>query len=202
MDPSRVRLFRTLLYICQNTESSINPASTLNHDHNRACATVSVPRISLFLECRYFLEDSVLAKSPYHIKSSVTPAALKQFDETLQGEPSAVTCANAEDLASLCTEFGFDNMRDAIAKFPSGDADSEGIPARHQEDSQVLLAEFDAMIPIADDHFEMSALSGRVDDSHPMQMLYRMSDPHAIKEITIRHNMSEDLLPELTPMFA
>jgi hypothetical protein len=106
-----------------------------------ANAMISVPRINLFLKRRHVLGDPVLAKSPSYVKSSATPTAVKQLAEAIQGGFPDITWGNADDLAFLCIEFGFDDPRNVIARLGSGARDLHGMPIRHRKNIQALFAE-------------------------------------------------------------
>jgi hypothetical protein len=71
---------------------------------------------------------------------------LKQFTEAIQGKLPDVTWGNADDLVCLSTEFGFEDLRNAIARFTSGDDDKERRSVHDPEKVQTLLSEFDSAI--------------------------------------------------------
>jgi hypothetical protein len=98
-----------------------------------ADAMISVSGINLFLKYCHFLKVPALAISPYHVKSCLIPTPLKQLAEAIQSGFPNIKEANADDLASLCAEFGFYDVRDAIAKFVSGDNDLDGIHPSHPQ---------------------------------------------------------------------
>jgi hypothetical protein len=147
------------------------------------------------LKCRHLLEDPAFAKSHYHVKSSVTPAAFKQFVETIQGEVPNVTQANADDLTSLCSDFGFDDLREAIAKTVSGASDLEGTPIHYPENVQTLFPGLDSAIPMSGDYLEVLALSAPVGRNLTMQTLCRISLPPALKARAIPHDTYDDCVP-------
>jgi hypothetical protein len=92
---------------------------------------ISVPRINLILKCRRFLKDHGLPNNP--ITSGPASPVLSEFCKAIQSELSVVLCENADDLAFLSTEFGFEDLGDAIARFASGEYDKGATGPRSRE---------------------------------------------------------------------
>jgi hypothetical protein len=119
--------------------------------------TFSVSRTELLLKSRHFPEDRALAKFPYQVDSRGVFAPLKGFTEAMKIELPDVTWANADCLTSLCTEIGFDSLRDVISKSVSGDESLEGIPVHQLENVRTFFAELDFAIPMSDNCFKIVA---------------------------------------------
>jgi hypothetical protein len=80
--------------------------------------TLTVPALQAKNKCTLFQQNEALLASPYKLRSSVSLTLFRQFVSALEGNAIEIASADFSGLTQLCEEFGFEELRAKLSKFP------------------------------------------------------------------------------------